>query len=352
MEKKAETGKWKWLLCLAAVSVLVWLILRYLLVLFLPLVFAFILTRIVYPGAVRLKKLANKYHLPLSSKICRLAIFFVYLLAAGSFFVWVLVKGFRQLQRLLENLGVYRMWLESFAWKCCCTCDGILGLAEGETFQRLQDFGAGGGSFWKENLLKLPASAISVFGGLGSAGLVLLFSILLTVMALMNLERWYLFYRHCGFYRECHEILRELTGAGYAYVRTQAIIIFCISVLCAIGLFLMGNPYALLVGIGIAIVDALPVFGSGTVFFPWIVVSAIGGNFGRAGILVLLYAGCQLIRQILEPKLMGHRLHIEPAVMLVSVFAGLKLFSVAGVLLGPVGFLLIRSVMRMVRVQL
>ena len=58
----------------------------------------------------------------------------------------------------------------------------------------------------------------------------------------------------------------------------------------------MGNSYALLAGIGIAIVDALPVLGSGTVFFPWIIIAAISRDWKKIGILILLYALCQMIR--------------------------------------------------------
>lgn len=349
MNKGMETAKWKWLLCFIIVSILIWFILKYLIVLFLPLVVAFILTRLVYPAALHLRRFCRKMHIPISSRICRISVFFCYIAALGGFLLWVGIQLFWQIRKFLENIGAYKLWLESMIYQCCCQCDGILGFSNGETFEKLQlVFTEGNGSFWQEKLSYIPLSAVSIFGIMGKIGLILLFSVFLTIMALLNLERWYLQYRHCGFYRECHEILRELTGAGFAFVRTEIIIIFCISLVCVIGLFFMGNSYALLAGIGIAIVDALPVLGSGTVFFPWIVVAAISGRWGEVGTLVLLYALCQMIRQTLEPKLMGKRLEVEPAVMLVSIFAGLKLFSIAGVLLGPVGFLLIRAVMKLV----
>lgn len=349
MNRGMETTKWKWLLCLVIVSVLVWFVLKYLVVLLLPLVFAFILTRLVYPAALRMRRFCRKMHISISSKICRISVFFCYITALGSFLFWVGIQLFCQMRRFLENIGIYKLWLQSMVYQCCCQCDGLLGFSKGETFQKLQLMVVdGNGSFWKEKLSSLPLSAVSLFGVVGQIGLVLLFSIFLTIMALLNLERWYLQYRHCGFYKECHEILRELTGAGFAYIRTQVIIIFCISVVCVLGLFFMGNSYALLAGIGIAAVDALPVLGSGTVFFPLIVIAVIYGHWKKAGILILLYALCQMIRQTLEPKLMGERLQVEPAIMLASVFAGLKLFSFAGVLLGPVGVLLIRALMKLI----
>lgn len=352
MSRGMKTAKWKWLLCLIAVSLFVWFILKYVIVLFLPLIIAFILTRMVYPIALYIRKICRKMHISISSKFCRISVFFFYMVILGSFLFWVGVQLFCQIRRFLENIGVYKVWLESMIYQCCCQCDGLFGFSDGETFQKLQLFlTQGDGSFWQEKLSTIPLSAVSVFSMVGRTGLIFLFSIFLTLMALLNLERWYLQYRHCGFYKECHEILRELTGAGFAYIRTQIILIFCISLVCVLGLLFMGNSYALLAGIGIAIVDALPVFGSGTVFFPWIIISAISGRWGEVGILALLYIMCQMIRQVLEPKLMGERLQVEPAIMLASIFAGLKLFSFAGVLLGPVGFLLIRAIMKLIVVE-
>lgn len=349
MEKRTGNEKWKWLLCLCVVSLFVWIVLKYLLRLFLPLVFAFLAVRIVYPGAVRLKKFGKAFHVSLSAKICRLTVFFAYLFLAAAFFFGVFAKLCQQIKKLLGNIGIYRLWMESFLGECCGNCDRILGLSQGESFRRLAAFAQGDGSrFFQKTFSGLSVSAVSFLKSFGSVGFLLLFSVLFTVMALTHLEQWYRWYRHCGFYQECHEILRELTGAGYAYIRTQAMVIFFISILCVLGLFLMGNPYPLLCGTGIALIDALPVLGSGTVFFPWMAGSLIFGKFSRAVWLLVLYAGCQLIRQFLEPRLMGKRLHIEPAVMLMSIFVGIKLFSIAGVLLGPVGFLLIRAVMSFV----
>ncbi len=352
MNQGIKTAKWKWLLCLFLVSIFVWFILKYIVVLFLPLIIAFILTRLVYPTALHLRRFCRKMHISISSKFCRIFVFFFYMVILGSFLCFVGIQLFCQIRRFLENIDVYKQWCTSMIYQCCCQCDGLLGFSNGETFEKLQLLLVqDNGSFWQEKLSYIPLSAVSICGTAGKIGLIVLFSIFLTLMALLNLERWYLQYRHCGFYRECHEILRELTGAGFAYIRTQVVIIFCISLVCVLGLFFMGNSYALLAGIGIAIVDALPVLGSGTVFFPWIIIAAISRDWKKIGILILLYALCQMIRQLLEPKLMGERLQVEPAIMLASIFAGLKLFSFAGVLLGPVGFLLIRAIMKLIVVE-
>lgn len=348
METKTGREKWEWLLRLCLTASVVWFALKYLLPLFLPLVFAFFMVRIVCPSAVTFKKWAHRLHLPLSSKVCRLTVFFAYFLLAAGLCTLVLCKLFSQAKKLLERIGVYRLWAEAFLMQCCVKCDGFFGLSQGESFQKLQAFAqSGGGEFWTSRISNVSLNFMSCLKMFGSFGLLILFSILLTIMALSHLERWYQTYRHFSFYRECHEILHELTGAGYAYVRTQVVVITLIAMVCAVGLFLMKNPYPLLLGIFIAVIDAFPVLGSGTVFFPWIVLAMIFGKVWKVIGLLFLYALCQMVRQCLEPRLMGKRLHIEPAMILISIFAGIQLFSAAGVLLGPVGFLLIRSMMRL-----
>ena len=193
-----ETAKWKWLLCLTGVSVFVWFLLKYVIVLILPLIIAFIMTRLVYPLAVRLKKARKS----LPSKVCRMIVFFGYLMIIGVFFTGVVMAAVRQIQHLLENMDSYQAWLLSFLSGCCSYCDKFLGLPQGAAYQKLLlFFTEGSGDFWQEKLFKLPISAVSLFRMAGRAGVVALFSVFLTVMALMNLERWYGAYRRCGFRR-------------------------------------------------------------------------------------------------------------------------------------------------------
>jgi len=340
--------KWKWLFSLAAVSAATWFVLKYLLSLFLPLIIAFFITRAVYPMAIFLRRQCRKCSIPLSSKQCRLIVFFACLFVCGGLLFWGVMAAVRQLRDFLENSGIYIEWFSVFFQKFCCRCDLLLGLSEGSIEEGLGTaFGIGDSGVLTKKLLSLPMTAAPFIGFIGKAGIVLLFSVFLSLMAVSNLERWYAGYRQCRFYRECHVILRELTGAGFAFVRTQAVIMFLITGLNTVILSLMGNGYALLIGILVAVVDALPVLGSGTILFPWALISLFYGDIVKALILFSLYAGCQLTRQFLEPRLMGRRLHAEPAVMLASIFAGLQLFSVAGVLLGPVGYLLIRVIMQL-----
>ena len=140
-------------------------------------------------------------------------------------------------------------------------------------------------------------------------------------------------------------ILRSVGG----YLRAQCIIMGIVMLLCTAGIWISGtvsNP--ILAGIGIGFLDALPVFGTGTVFLPWALVLVFQKNYSAALILAVTYGVCVLAREILEPKLIGGKLGILPVVILASVYAGVKLYGFGGILLGPLSVLLIQELWRQV----
>ena len=102
------------------------------------------------------------------------------------------------------------------------------------------------------------------------------------------------------------------------------------------GLILLRVRYAPLWAAGIALVDALPVLGTGTVLIPWAVVCFLEGNAPRAVGLAGLYLTVTLTRSMLEPRLLGHHLGLDPLVTLMAVYAGFQLWGFPGMVLAPV----------------
>lgn len=96
-----------------------------------------------------------------------------------------------------------------------------------------------------------------------------------------------------------------------------------------------GIPYAVPLALLTALVDILPVLGVGTVLIPWAVFDLCTGNISRGIMLLVLYAVIVVIRNFLEPKLVGQRFGLHPAVTLAAIYAGGKLFGFIGVLLVP-----------------
>lgn len=112
-----------------------------------------------------------------------------------------------------------------------------------------------------------------------------------------------------------------------------------------LGLGLLKVKYALVIALVTALVDILPVLGSGTVLIPWAVVSGLSGNTGRAIGLVVIYVIITIVRNVTEPKIIGSKLGIHPVLMLAAVFVGLKIFGGVGVIIVPLGVVVVKSVL-------
>jgi predicted PurR-regulated permease PerM len=148
------------------------------------------------------------------------------------------------------------------------------------------------------------------------------------------------------FYPDIHVVTSKLSETGIAYLRTQAIIMVFVAALCTAALLLVKNKYALLIGIGIGIFDAFPVLGSGLILVPWSIISLLNKDLFNAAVLMTLYLGCQILRQCLEPKLLGNRIGIKPVYTLMAMYVGVRLFGIVGFLLGPLGLVIITTVVK------
>jgi len=192
----------------------------------------------------------------------------------------------------------------------------------------------------------LMTNSVAVFRwGIGA----IVISVLVLVSAglfLQEMEEWKRRMSRSLFSEEYQLILRRLSIVGNAYVKTQAIIMLLTSVICTAVFWMLGNTYYLLAGIGIGILDALPIFGTGTVLVPWAIILFAGKHWGKGLVLLALYLACYFLREILEAKMMGDRVGLSPLENLISMYVGVKLFGILGLLLGPVGLLLIRDLVQ------
>lgn len=110
-----------------------------------------------------------------------------------------------------------------------------------------------------------------------------------------------------------------------------------------VGLVLLRHPYALLLAFLIAFIDALPVFGTGTVLIPWALLSCITGRVPYGIALAALYAVIALVRSVMEPKLVAAQAGLPPLAALVAMYVGFCALGVAGMLLFPLALLFIKQ---------
>ena len=129
-----------------------------------------------------------------------------------------------------------------------------------------------------------------------------------------------------------HQLRRTLCSWLTAQLKLSCIT-FAVA---ASGLLLLRVPYAPLWAAVIALVDAFPVLGTGAVLVPWSLISFLQGDRLIAFGLLGLYAAAAVTRTVLEPRLVGKQLGLDPLVTLLALYAGFKLFSLPGMILAPI----------------
>ena len=127
--------------------------------------------------------------------------------------------------------------------------------------------------------------------------------------------------------------LRHALGGWLKAQLKLSLITFCVA---CVGLLLLRIPYAPLWAVLIALVDAFPVLGTGTVLVPWSLVSFLQGQYLLAFSLLGLYAAAAVTRTVLEPRFVGRQLGIDPLVTLLALYVGFKLFGILGMILSPI----------------
>lgn len=146
--------------------------------------------------------------------------------------------------------------------------------------------------------------------------------------------------RNSSFYTFLYKIYKDTKQLFGTYLKAQLIILFVISTFCVIGLLILKNPYALLLGIGIGLMDAMPFLGTGCILIPCSIFYLFQADFFYSAVYLTLYLITTVSREILEPRLIGDKFGIPSILILIALYTGIQLFGVSGILLGPLYFLL------------
>lgn len=335
----SETQK-KVLIC-AGVSLSVYLGMRYVLRLTAPFFIAWVLVRLMNPlaEAIHRKIALRKEWITVSLLGSFLAAF-----ACGCYFLLAVLL--KQLRSVIANLDFYKQDLQIMLDNCSLVIEQTLGIEMEDTLTFLNDQAAA--LTQKISVSVVPAlfsnSIQGLMGFLKASGA--LFLVLLAVTLLMRdydairdkLAAYPLF---------CH--LSSVTGRifslGGAWLKSQLIILLIVICICVAGLWILHNPYALLLGVLIGLLDALPFLGTGTIFLPWALICCLQQNFYHAAAYATIFLVANTTREYLEPKLLGGKLGVYPIIIALVVYVGLCIYGPTGVLLGPLSLLIIMEIL-------
>lgn len=132
------------------------------------------------------------------------------------------------------------------------------------------------------------------------------------------------------------DTLKRLKAVFFGWLKAQLKLMGLTWVILILGLTLLRISYALLWASAVALVDAFPILGTGTVLLPWALVSALQGDTPRAVGLLGVYAVISLTRSVMEPKLVGSHLGLDPLATLAALYIGFRLWGFGGMILSPI----------------
>lgn len=137
-------------------------------------------------------------------------------------------------------------------------------------------------------------------------------------------------------------VIDNLKYAVGGYFKAQFKIMGVVFLILLLGFSVLGIHFSILLAIAIAFLDFLPFFGTGTALLPWALYKVLVGDYKTAVALLVIYAVTQLIRQLIQPKLVGDSMGLNPLFTLVLLYIGYKVGSVLGMILAvPVGMILV-----------
>ncbi len=131
-------------------------------------------------------------------------------------------------------------------------------------------------------------------------------------------------------------ILSQLVHVLFGFLKAYSILISITAAVTMIGLKMIGLDYILTIGIIVGLLDMLPILGPGAFFIPWILWEFVMGNPKLGISLLVLYVTISLIRQFLEPKIVGDNIGLHPLATLMSLYIGMRLGGIVGLIAGPV----------------
>ena len=289
----------------------VYFVMKYLLPLFMPLILGWGISGVIRPFANWLHK---KIKLPIAMASVVTLLLFVGIIAAGFGFIGykLAIQG----NRLINNLP-----------------DGV---------GRKVKF------FMDENRSKLVSYAMD---GTIKTVCVVIQAVIFVITTLISayyitkdydsIREYWMNTRYGKFLSGIAEKLKQVFSA---FLKAQMIIFAVTATLCIGGLYLMKNRYALLIGIVVSILDALPMVGAVVVLLPWAIYYFAISQVYKGIIITVICVLCYISREVLEPRIMGNEIGLSPIVSVASIFIGYSLFGIVGVVIGPVSYVIIKYI--------
>lgn len=318
----------------------VYFFLKYLCPLLAPILIAVLFLTMFYPT---LDDIQKKTHIKKQFLAVIFIIFFGVLIAVAA---WILITIFMQfLPVFVDSVEDVQVQINIFIHECCSGLEKMFGMnavyIEELVVEKINilvdDFQ---GQVLPQLLNHSWGYAQSLLSLIGFIGITVIATVLLAkdydeILDKMAVETGSLM---------ALEVVVKVIRYIATFIKAQLIIMLVIGSLAMSVLGLSGVEYGVLWGLLAGILDVLPFIGTGIVLIPLAIWQLIQGMYLKAAACIILYIACALIREFMEPRLIGARVGVYPVAILIAVYAGLRLFGFGGIFLGPIGLVMIQQI--------
>lgn len=320
-----------------SIAAIIYLTLRYAIYGIMPFLIGFIIAFLLQPLA---RRISNATHF--NPKFCNIFTLILFYMTIGAFLTFLCYQGFIYAKEFIAHAPlIYQSQIEPALLQIFDTLGQLLS----ENPQILKII--------EELITYLNESLSSIISAISSIGVSMLSSFatslpgfVVSLFFMIMSSFFFIFdYRKITSFivrqlpdKQKHilfDIKHYLMGTGFKMIKAYMQIMSITFIELAIGLSIIGVDNAIVIAFLIAIFDIVPVLGTGGIMIPWIIVNFITGSSKLAIGLLIVYLIVTLIRNIIEPKLVGKQIGLHPLLMLLSMFIGGKLFGFLGIFILP-----------------
>ena len=336
----------KRVLVLSFTIILIWISIK-LSIFYMPFLIAFILSLFLEPI---IKFLMRKLHF--KRKTSSIIVFIVAFSIIIGVLIWGITTLISEISNILGNINVFldngnkllKDILNKIDLSKLQLSEQVINTLQESARNTLNTF-----TTWMQNFLTSAMNFITSIPAIG-----IYFVITFLSLYFMCVDKVYMldqFEHHMpkSWVKKIGGHIREIIKILGGYLKAEAILVlisFCISLA---GLYILkfiglNIKFPLVAALGIGFVDALPIFGSGTVMLPWAVVSSINGDFNLGISIFILWIIISITRQIIEPKIISGQIGIHPIFTIISMYTGFRIVGVGGMLIGPIVLIILKNV--------
>ncbi len=317
----------------------VYIILQYGLPLLSPFLFAFIIAYLLRKPA---KFLSDKLKIPYKPLAFLMVLLFYCIIGLLIFLLGLRLFSF--IVDLISDLPfIYTTYIEPFLYWGFNEIEKTVARMDPALIASLNDFSTQFTQSLGELISNVSMKAVSAISGYASSIPGLFIKLLLMIISTFFIIGDY--DKLVGF------MLRQFSGGSkkliihikeyivdtlFVCIRSYGLIMSITFVELSIGFLVIGIPNAMLIAFCIALFDILPILGTGGIMLPWTVIAALQGNYTLAISLLIVYLVVTIIRNIIEPKIVGSQIGLHPIVTLISMFVGANFFGVLGLFGFPI----------------